>query len=119
MSLRDVLINRVLPRVQFPGQYIGGEWNSICKDHTVVRGRLCLAFAEPYTIGMSHYGLQVLYAIMNGRDDWACERVFAPGRDMEAALRDGRLSYEESGALLRFYEEGLHGYTYLEDVHEQ
>jgi arginine decarboxylase len=39
-------------------------------------------------------------------------------RDVEAALRDGRLSYEESGALLRFYEEGLHGYTYLEDVHE-
>jgi arginine decarboxylase len=40
-------------------------------------------------------------------------------RDVEAALRDGRLTYEESGALLRFYEEGLHGYTYLEDVHEQ
>jgi len=40
-------------------------------------------------------------------------------RDVEAALRDGRLSYEESGSLLRFYEEGLHGYTYLEDVHEQ
>ena len=40
-------------------------------------------------------------------------------RDVEAALREGRLSYEESGALLRFYEEGLHGYTYLEDVHEQ
>ncbi len=40
-------------------------------------------------------------------------------RDVEAALREGRLTYEESGALLRFYEEGLHGYTYLEDVHEQ
>jgi arginine decarboxylase len=40
-------------------------------------------------------------------------------RDVEAALRDGCLTYEESGALLRFYEEGLHGYTYLEDVHEQ
>ena len=40
-------------------------------------------------------------------------------RDVEAALREGRLSYEESGALLRFYEEGLHGYTYLEDVHER
>ena len=40
-------------------------------------------------------------------------------RDIETALREGRLSYEESGALLRFYEEGLHGYTYLEDVHEQ
>ena len=40
-------------------------------------------------------------------------------RDVEAALREGRLSYEESGSLLKFYEEGLHGYTYLEDVHEQ
>jgi arginine decarboxylase len=40
-------------------------------------------------------------------------------RDVETALREGRLTYEESGALLRFYEEGLHGYTYLEDVHEQ
>jgi arginine decarboxylase len=40
-------------------------------------------------------------------------------RDVEAALREGRLTYEESGALLRFYEEGLHGYTYLEDVHEK
>ena len=40
-------------------------------------------------------------------------------RDVEAALREGRLGYEESGPLLRFYEEGLHGYTYLEDVHEQ
>jgi arginine decarboxylase len=40
-------------------------------------------------------------------------------RDVEAALGEGRLTYEESGALLRFYEEGLHGYTYLEDVHEK
>jgi arginine decarboxylase len=40
-------------------------------------------------------------------------------RDVETALREGRLTYEESGSLLHFYEEGLHGYTYLEDVHEQ
>jgi arginine decarboxylase len=39
-------------------------------------------------------------------------------RDVEAALREGRLNYEETGRLLHFYEEGLHGYTYLEDVHE-
>jgi arginine decarboxylase len=38
---------------------------------------------------------------------------------VEAALREGRLNYEQSGSLLKFYEEGLHGYTYLEDVHEQ
>src|SRR5579872_5481336 len=35
-------------------------------------------------------------------------------RDVETALREGRIGYEESGRLLRFYEEGLHGYTYLE-----
>ena len=40
-------------------------------------------------------------------------------RDVEAALREGRIGYEESGRLLRFYEEGLNGYTYLEDVAEQ
>ncbi len=90
-SLRDILVNRVLPRVQFPGQYIGGEWNSICKDHASVRGRLCLAFPEPYTIGMSHYGLQVLYAIMNARSDWACERVFTPLTDLESLLRERAL----------------------------
>lgn len=40
-------------------------------------------------------------------------------RDVEAALRSGKIGYEESGQLLRFYEEGMHGYTYLEDVHER
>ena len=40
-------------------------------------------------------------------------------RSVEAAVREGRLSYEESGQLLRYYEEGLHGYTYLEDPHEK
>ena len=39
--------------------------------------------------------------------------------DVETAVREGRLGYEESGRLLRFYEEGLHGYTYLEDAHER
>jgi arginine decarboxylase len=37
--------------------------------------------------------------------------------DVEAAVRTGRLDYEESGRLLAFYEEGLRGYTYLEDQH--
>jgi arginine decarboxylase len=37
--------------------------------------------------------------------------------DVEAALREGKIGYEESGRLLRFYEDGLHGYTYLEEAH--
>jgi arginine decarboxylase len=40
-------------------------------------------------------------------------------RSVEGAVREGLLGYEESGRMLRFYEEGLHGYTYLEDPHER
>ncbi len=40
-------------------------------------------------------------------------------RDVERAVRDGKIGYEESGRLLRFYEDGLYGYTYLEDAHEK
>lgn len=86
-ALRDFIVDRLLPRVQTPGQYIGGEWNAVRKDYDRVRGKLCLAFPDTYTIGMSHHGLQVLYAVMNRRDDWACERVFTPMSDMEALLR--------------------------------
>jgi len=90
-SLKDLLLARVLPRVQTPGQYTGGELNAVVKDHARVRGKLCLAFPDAYTIGMSHHGLQVLYAVMNRREDWACERVFAPAADVERLLRENRL----------------------------
>ena len=86
--IKDRILRDVLPRVQLPGQYIGGELNAVVKDPTTVRGRLCLAFPDAYTIGMSHHGLQVLYALMNARDDWACERVFTPMPDMERLLRE-------------------------------
>ena len=55
----------LLPQVQTPAQYIGGELNSVVKDHRHVRGKLCLAFPDLYTLGMSHHGLQVLYTLMN------------------------------------------------------
>ena len=86
-ELRDILVSRVLPHVQQPAQYLGGELNAVVKDHREMRGRLCLAFPDLYTIGMSHHGLQVLYSLMNAREDWACERVFSPALDMESQLR--------------------------------
>ncbi|MCC6125214.1 MAG: TIGR03960 family B12-binding radical SAM protein [Pirellulales bacterium] len=85
-TLKDRIAKDILPQVQSPGQYIGGEWNAVAKDHRAVRGTLCLAFPDAYSIGMSHNGLQVLYDIMNRRD-WACERVFMPLADMEEQLR--------------------------------
>jgi radical SAM family uncharacterized protein len=84
-------IHRILPRVQMPAQYMGGEWNSVVKDHKTVRGKLCLAFPDTYGLGMSHHGLQVLYSIMNADPQWACERAFTPWLDFENQLRKANL----------------------------
>jgi radical SAM family uncharacterized protein len=86
-AFKDLIHRRVLSRVQNPIAYAGGELNSVVKDHASVRGKLCLAFPDLYTIGMSNQGMQVLYTLMNQRDDWACERCYAPQFDMEERLR--------------------------------
>src|SRR5436853_6825332 len=84
-------VHRLLPLVTTPAQYLGGELNSVVKDHRQVRGRLCLAFPDAYTLGMSHHGLQVLYTLMNNDPQWACERAFTPWTDFEAELRKNGL----------------------------
>jgi len=89
-SLKEAVC-RVLPRVQMPAQYIGGELNAVVKDHRQVRGKLCLAFPDTYGLGMSHHGLQVLYTIMNNDPQWACERAFTPWLDFESQLRQNGL----------------------------
>jgi radical SAM family uncharacterized protein len=103
-DLKNQIVNYLLPQVQTPGQYIGGEWNTVCKDHRTVEGTICLAFPDAYSIGMSHHGLQVLYSVMN-RANWACERVFTPLADMERLLRQHGLplySLESFTPLARF-----------------
>ncbi|HJT35886.1 MAG TPA: TIGR03960 family B12-binding radical SAM protein [Pirellulales bacterium] len=89
--LKDFVVSRLLPHVQTPAQYIGGELNAVRKDHRAVKGKLCLAFPDAYSIGMSHHGLQVLYSLMNDRHDWACERAFCPWPDMEEQLRQAEV----------------------------
>jgi radical SAM family uncharacterized protein len=90
-ALKSIIVDHLLPDAQTPAQYIGGEWNAVVKDHRCVRGKLCLAFPDAYSIGMSHHGLQVLYDLMNRRDDWACERAFTPLGDVEKMLRERSL----------------------------
>ena len=85
-GLKDA-VRRLLHQVQTPGQYLGGEVNSVAKDHDKVRGTLCLCFPDTYAIGQSHHGMQVLYSIMNAGDEWACERAFTPWLDFESLLR--------------------------------
>src|SRR3954451_7728656 len=103
-ELKSYVVSRILPNVRTPAQYLGGELNSISKDHRAVAGTVCLAFPDTYGLGMSHHGLQVLYSLMNGRG-WACERAFMPLPDFDAALREHGLplySLETFTPLARF-----------------
>jgi radical SAM family uncharacterized protein len=87
-NFRSYVEDKILPFVETPGQYIGGEWNSIKKEDSSIDVTFALAFPDTYAIGMSHQGMQILYGLLNERKDTACERVFAPWYDMEAALRE-------------------------------
>src|SRR5262245_24712795 len=89
-ALKDAVL-RLLPRVQTPAQYLGGELNSVVKDHRAVQGKICLAFPDAYTLGMSHHGLPVLYTCLNNAPRWALERACTPWVDFEQLLRRDRL----------------------------
>ena len=85
------LINRILPRVQKPARYTGGEYNEIIKDKDQVEVRLAFCFPDTYEIGMSNVGMRILYGLMNKLDYVWCERCFAPWGDMEAEMRKHNL----------------------------
>ncbi len=82
------LLQRILPTVQKPARYTGGEYNEIKKDLSDVRVRVAFCFPDTYEIGMSNVGMRILYGVMNELDGVWCERVFAPWGDMEKAMRD-------------------------------
>ena len=85
------LLQRVLPTVQKPARYTGGEYNEIQKNLKDVRVRVAFCFPDTYEIGMSNLGMRILYGVMNSMDGVWCERVFAPWSDMEEAMRTHRL----------------------------
>ena len=85
------LKQRILPTVQKPARYTGGEWGEIKKDLQDVRVRVAFCFPDTYEIGMSNVGMRILYGVMNNMDGVWCERVFAPWGDMEEAMRKHQL----------------------------
>ena len=98
-------LQRILPTVQKPGRYTGGELNQVVKDWRTVPTRVALAFPDVYDLGMSNLGLAVLYDILNQRPDVLAERVFSPWPDMETALRQAGIplySLETKHALRDF-----------------
>ena len=83
----DKRLERILPRVQKPARYVGGEYNAVMKDKSEVDTRIAFCFPDTYEIGMSNLGMRILYGVMNNMDGVWCERVFAPWGDMEEEMR--------------------------------
>lgn len=88
--LKD-LIEKHLLEVQKPSRYIGGEVGSIVKDRSKVDVRFAFCFPDTYDIGMSHLGMKILYSLTNERENYWCERCFAPGEDFEAVMRENNI----------------------------
>ena len=82
---------RILPAVQKPARYTGGEWGEVQKDKNAVDVRVAFCFPDTYEIGMSNVGMRILYGVMNEMPGVWCERVFAPWGDMEQAMRENNL----------------------------
>ena len=79
-------IERILPQVQKPARYSGGELGSIMKNREDVFIRFAFCFPDLYEVGMSHLGMKILYGLYNREADTWCERVFAPDKDMEQKM---------------------------------
>ena len=98
-------LKRILPRVQKPARYVGGEWGSVIKEKDEVFLRFAMCFPDTYEVGMSHLGSRILYGLLNNEPDIWCERVFAPWLDMEEEMRNAGIplyGLESGDALSEF-----------------
>jgi len=102
----DSRLKAILPNVQKPARYTGGEFGQILKKKEDVQLRIALCFPDTYEIGMSNLGLRILYGVFNEMDGVWCERAFAPWPDMEEEMRkaDIPLYGLESGDALRNFD---------------
>ncbi len=81
------LSDEILLSVEKPARYIGGEINMAVKNPEDVDIRFCMCFPDAYEIGMSHLGIQIIYDMLNLRNDIYCERVYSPWTDLDKILR--------------------------------
>ncbi|MCD8053906.1 MAG: TIGR03960 family B12-binding radical SAM protein [Lachnospiraceae bacterium] len=90
--MRTLALNdNILMSIDKPARYIGGEVNAVMKDRNKVEVRFAMCFPDVYEIGMSHLGIQILYDMLNTRDDIWCERVYSPWTDLDPLLREKKI----------------------------
>jgi radical SAM family uncharacterized protein len=98
-------LETILPSVQKPGRYTGGELNQVVKNWREIKTKVALVFPDIYDLGMSNLGLAILYDLLNQRTDVLAERAYVPEAGMEAAIRAADLplySLESKHALADF-----------------
>lgn len=98
-------LDLILPKVQKPSRYTGGEYGEILKDKEKVDIRFAFCFPDTYEVGMSHLGMRILYGLLNEREDTWCERCFAPTKDFEEILREEQIplfALESKDSLRKF-----------------
>ncbi|HZK10396.1 MAG TPA: TIGR03960 family B12-binding radical SAM protein [Clostridia bacterium] len=83
-------LEQLLKQVEKPTRYLGEERGSVIKNPDEVKADFLLAFPDLYEVGMSHMGLHILYGLLNEKEDFLCERLFAPAADMEKLIREGK-----------------------------
>lgn len=86
-KLSEKLLGDILLKVNKPGQYLGNEWGARRKPFNHARVTMALAFPDMYELGMSNFGLKILYQILNDVDGYLVDRTYAPGSDLEALMR--------------------------------
>ena len=82
------LLEPLLPRVQKPIQYVGGELNSTVKDWDAATVRWALMYPDAYEVGLPNQGVMILYELLNERPDALAERTYAVWPDLEALMRE-------------------------------
>ena len=108
--MRTICIQDLLGNVEKPSRYLGTEVNRCVKNPSDAKLHMALAFPDLYEIGTSHFGIQILYHLLNQNPNVAVERVYAPARDMAELLRQRQVplcSLETQTPLNRFHVVGF------------
>ncbi len=87
-SMSTDIIQDILPHIDKPSHYIGKELNARRKPFDSVDLRFALAFPDLYEIGTSHFGLQILYHVLNSHKNIMADRIFTPAPDFEKKLKE-------------------------------
>ncbi len=104
-------INKILLKAQKPARYVGNELGCVVKDKSNINMHFAFCFPDTYEIGMSHLGMKILYSLINEKENYWCERVFAPEKDFEGLMRENDIALYSLESFTPLNEFDIVGFT--------